>query len=256
VQGRRVFCGNRALLNELSLALDADTDVRARAEEAQGHTVSFYGWEGKAEGILVWGDRIREDARASIETLKARGLRVVVVSGDSVGTVRQVAETVGADDWFAEVLPEAKQKLIAQFQADGKRVAMVGDGINDGPALAQADSGIAMGSATSLAMKAAHLVLMNSRLGRIAEALDLARLTINVIRQNLFWAFAYNVAGISLAVMGRLNPIFAAGAMVVSSLFVAWNSSRVSRYTPLNSATTRVMSSDCSAPPVKSLRAC
>jgi cation-transporting P-type ATPase A/B len=152
---------------------------------------------------------------------------VSIVSGDAAGTVRSVADAVGADEWFSEVLPDAKQALVARLRARGRHVAMVGDGVNDGPALAEADLGIAMGSGASLAMQAAHVVLMTSQLDRITEVFDLARRTLRVVRQNLFWAFFYNVAGISLALAGRLNPIAAAGAMVLSSLLVAWNSSRL-----------------------------
>jgi heavy metal translocating P-type ATPase len=227
VQGRRVFCGNRALLAELGLPLDLAMDDRARREESQGHTVSFYGWDGSIHGILVFGDRIRPDAATLVAALKKRGMNVLIVSGDSAGTVKSVAAAVCADQWFAEVLPQAKQKFVADLQAQGRRVVMVGDGVNDGPALAQADLGIAMGSGTSLAMKASHIVLMTESLDRIPECFDLARRTLRVIRQNLFWAFFYNVAGISLAMLGILNPVFAAGAMITSSAFVAWNSARV-----------------------------
>lgn len=227
VYGRRVFCGNRMLLTESALPIEASLDARARAAEACGHTVSFYGWDARAAGILVFGDRVRDDAPSLVAALKKRGMRAMIVSGDSAGTVQSVAEAVGADEWFAEVLPEAKQSLVAHLQARGLHVVMAGDGINDGPALAQADLGIAMGSGASLAMQASHVVLMTSQLDRIPEIFDLARRTLRIVRQNLFWAFFYNVAGISLAVSGRLNPIAAAGAMVASSLFVAWNSSRL-----------------------------
>ena len=177
----------------------------------------------------MFGDRIRDDAAALVASLRQRGISVMVVSGDAAGTVRHVSETIGAEEWFAEVLPEAKQSVVEKLQARGKRVVMLGDGVNDGPALAQADLGIAMGSGASLAMKASSVVLMTGQLDRVTEVFDLARRTLRIIRQNLFWAFFYNIAGVSLAVMGRLNPIVAAGAMVSSSLIVAWNSSRLRR---------------------------
>ncbi|MGD1070394.1 MAG: cation-translocating P-type ATPase [Bryobacteraceae bacterium] len=227
VDGVRVFCGNRMLLAELSVPIEASLDARAIAAEAQGQTVSFYGWDAQTAGIFVFGDRIRDDARALVADLRKRGMRVFIVSGDSAGTVQAVSDAVEADEWFAEVLPGAKQALVARLQTCGLHVLMVGDGVNDGPALAQADLGIAMGSGASLAMQASHVVLMTSRLDRVTEVFDLARRTLRIVRQNLFWAFFYNVAGISLAVLGRLNPIAAAGAMVISSLFVAWNSSRL-----------------------------
>ncbi len=227
--GMEIFCGNRALLAELGVAPDPQLDARARAAEARGSTVAFYGWDRRLAGILVFGDRIRHDASALVADLRQRGIAVIVVSGDAAGTVRHVSETIGADEWFAEVLPEAKQSVVEKLQARGKRVVMLGDGVNDGPALAQADLGIAMGSGAGLAMKASSVVLMTGQLDRVTEVFDLARRTLRIIRQNLFWAFFYNIAGVSLAVMGRLNPIVAAGAMVSSSLIVAWNSSRLRR---------------------------
>ncbi len=227
VHNRRVFCGNRTLLAELSVPIETSLVFRAVAAEAKGQTVAFYGWDAQAAGILIFGDRIRPDAPSLIADLKQRGMRVFIVSGDAAGTVQSVCDAVDADEWFSEVLPDGKQALVARLQAHGMHVLMVGDGVNDGPALAQADLGIAMGSGACLAMQASHVVLMTGHLHRILEVFDLARRTLRIVRQNLFWAFFYNVAGISLAVMGRLNPIAAAGAMVVSSLFVAWNSSRL-----------------------------
>lgn len=222
----RVFCGNRKLVAEQGLPVPS---VANNAEQ-QGHTVAFYGWDGQVRGSLVFGDRIREDATTLIASLKQRGMRVLIVSGDSKVTVEAVAATVGADEYHAEVLPEGKRRFIAGLKARGCRVVMVGDGVNDGPALAEADLGIAMGSGTDLAMKASNVVLMTNQLSRITDVFDLARRTLLIIKQNLFWAFAYNLAGISFAVMGRLNPILGAGAMVTSSLFVAWNSSRLRRF--------------------------
>ncbi len=222
----RVFCGNRRLIAELGLPLPDETD----AAERQGHTVAFYGWDGQVRGSLVFGDRIREDAPALIASLKRRGMRVLLVSGDSAMTVAAVAAAIGADEYHAEVLPEGKRRFLADLKAAGRRVVMVGDGVNDGPALAEADLGIAMGSGADLAMKASNVVLMTNQLNRITDVFDLARRTLLIIRQNLFWAFAYNVAGISFAALGHLNPILGAGAMVTSSLFVAWNSSRLRRF--------------------------
>jgi len=230
VSGRRVFCGNRKLLKEFDLRLESAIDIRANLAEIKGHTVAFYGWDNQVVGVLVFGDRIREDAPAFVASLANRGLRVLLVSGDSEITVRAVAVAVGADEYYAEVLPEGKRDLIANLKASGKHVVMVGDGVNDGPALARADLGIAMGSGTDLAIKASHVVLMTNKLERISGVFDLARQTLLIIKQNLFWAFFYNVTGISIAVFGRLNPIFAASAMVLSSLFVAWNSSRLRRW--------------------------
>jgi len=229
VANQHVFCGNRQLLDELAVRPDPQLESRACFWETKGHTVAFCGWDGLVRGIFVFGDRIREDAPAFVASLRARGMRVLLVSGDSAGTVSSVAAATGISEYFSAVLAEVKRRLIAELKARGARVVMVGDGVNDGPALAQADLGIAMGSATGLAMKASTVVLMSNRLERITDVFDLARRTMRTIRQNLFWAFFYNAAGITFAVMGTLNPIIGAGAMVTSSLFVAWNSSRLRR---------------------------
>ncbi len=226
---REVFCGNRAMLVECALFADAMLEARARKEEARGHTVVFYGWDGRVTGVFVFGDRVRPEARTLLERLHAAGIRVGIVSGDAGGTVESVAQEVGADFFHAETLPDSKQQLVAQLQAEGRKVVMVGDGVNDGPALAQADLGIAMGSGTDLAMKASNVVLMTADLTRIMDVFVISDRTMRVVRQNLCWSFVYNLLGISFAASGRLNPIIAAGAMVVSSLFVAWNSSRLRR---------------------------
>ncbi len=159
--------------------------------------------------------------------LKRRGTKVHLVSGDSPSTTRWIAACLEADSYQAEVLPEQKAAFIQQLQGQGAIVAMVGDGINDAPALAQADLGIAMGSGTDIAMKAAAVVLMTGSLRKILEVFDLAARTLRIVRQNLFWAFLYNAVGITLAVAGFLNPIFAAAAMLLSSLSVVGNSLRL-----------------------------
>jgi P-type E1-E2 ATPase len=159
--------------------------------------------------------------------MKRRGVRTLVLSGDGEATTRHTAETIGADAFVAEALPARKLEVIRELQGQGKVVAMIGDGVNDAPALAQADLGIALSSGTDIAMKAAPLVLMNRSLQAVDEVFDLAHRTLRVVRQNLFWAFFYNAAGITLAITGVLNPILAAGAMVASSLSVIWNSKRL-----------------------------
>ena len=227
VGSNEVFCGNRALLVESALFADAALEARAQAEEIRGHTVVFYGWDGRVKGIFVFGDRIRPEAWTLIDRLHALGIRVGIVSGDAAGTVESVAREIGADFAHAGMLPDSKQRLVARLQSEGRRVVMLGDGVNDGPALAQANLGIAMGTGTDLAMKASNVVLMTTDLTRIVDLFQISVRTLRVIRQNLGWSFVYNLLGISFAASGRLNPILAAGAMVTSSLFVAWNSSRL-----------------------------
>jgi len=229
VERRQVFIGNRRLLEERGVALPEDIEDRSQRCESEGKTVSFFGWDGELHGLVAFGDRIRSEATALVTQLKAKGISVHVVSGDSKMTTAWAAATIGADHYRAEVLPEEKAEFVKDLQSRGSLVAMVGDGINDAPALAQADLGIAMGSGTDIAMKAAAVVLMKSSLDKVPEIFALASKTIRVVRQNLFWAFFYNALGITLAIAGLLNPILAAGAMLLSSVSVVVNSMRLTR---------------------------
>lgn len=229
VAGRRVFIGNRRLAEEHAGVLPESVEDRAQILENEGRTVALFGWDGEVKGSLAFGDRIREEAIAVFSDLKRRGIRTTIVSGDAHETTAWVAALVGADDFIAEALPDEKTAVIEKLQAQGLTVAMIGDGINDAPALAAANLGIAVGSGADIAMKAAAIVLMSNSLSKLLEVFDLARKTWRVVRQNLFWAFIYNTLGISLAVAGILNPIMAAGAMLLSSLSVIGNSLRLSR---------------------------
>jgi heavy metal translocating P-type ATPase len=222
VEGIEYFAGNRALASP-GPSLEAD----ARKWEQQGRTVAFFGWGGEVRGAMAFGDRVKPEAGPLCVEMKRRGVRTLVLSGDGEATTRHTAETIGADAFVAEALPARKLEVIRELQGQGKVVAMIGDGVNDAPALAQADLGIALSSGTDIAMKAAPLVLMNRSLQAVDEVFDLAHRTLRVVRQNLFWAFFYNAAGITLAITGVLNPILAAGAMVASSLSVIWNSKRL-----------------------------
>jgi len=197
--------------------------------ETEGKTVAFFGWDGELHGAAAFGDRIRDGARELVAHLKRKNTSVYVVSGDSKATVQWVTASVGADHCRSEVLPAEKADFVKSLQDGGSLVAMVGDGINDAPALAQADIGIAMGSGADIAMKAATVVLMRSSLDKIPETFALASKTIRIVRQNLFWAFFYNAIGITLAILGILNPILAAGAMLLSSVSVVVNSLRLTK---------------------------
>ena len=227
VRGRPVFFGSRRLLREEGIAVARDTEDQTHGWETEGKTVAFFGWDGELRGLAAFGDRIRDDARELVTRLKQKNISVYLVSGDSKSTVQWVASSMGADHCRSEVLPEEKAEFVRSLQASGFLVAMVGDGINDAPALAQADLGIAMGSGTDIAMKAAAVVLMQSSLKKIPETFALASKTIRIVRQNLFWAFFFNAIGITLAIAGILNPILAAGAMLLSSVFVVVNSLRL-----------------------------
>ena len=229
VGDRKVFIGSRRLVETLSAIADESFERHARQWEDQGKTVAFYGWDNHLRGALVFGDRLRSGARPLIPELQQRGMEVQLVSGDSEATTRSVALDLGFNSYRAEILPHEKGTIVEQLQQRGNSVAMVGDGINDAPALAQSDLGIAMGTGTDLAMKAAAVVLMNGTLEKIPAILDLARKTMRVIRQNLFWASFYNTIGIVLAITGVLNPIMAAVAMLLSSASVVGNTLRLTR---------------------------
>jgi heavy metal translocating P-type ATPase len=213
VGGTEYFIGNATL---------------AGSETPSGpHTTVYFGWDGLVRGTMTLGDRVRPRARGLCANLRWRGIHTVLLSGDSVEATRHVAEEIGADEWIAEALPDRKVEVIRELQRNGAVVAMIGDGVNDAASLARADLGIAVGSGADIALQAAPLVLMNRSLEAVAEALELAKRAFSIIHQNLFWAFAYNVIGITLAMSGVLSPIFAAAAMVLSSISVLGNSRRL-----------------------------
>jgi heavy metal translocating P-type ATPase len=228
VAGGRVVIGNRRLLEECGFAPPPAQIAEARRKEETGATVAFWA-AGHRSGLLVFGDSLRDDARALVDALHTRGIRVAIVSGDSTATTAWAAQAVGADEHRAEALPAQKAEIVAEFQRAGRTVAMLGDGVNDAPALAAANLGIALGSGADIAMQAAPVVLMQPSLARVIEVFELAHRTRRIVAQNLFWAFVYNAGGIALAIAGILNPILAAGAMVLSSLSVIGNSSRLNR---------------------------
>ncbi|HZQ71237.1 MAG TPA: heavy metal translocating P-type ATPase [Terriglobales bacterium] len=229
VEGRHAFAGNRRLAKELGIWIEQEIEDQAQLRESAGETVSFLGWDGEVRGLASFGDRLKTEAVELATRLKDRGIAVHLVSGDSRATTEATAMRLGADSWEAEALPEEKAEMVRRLQKRGAVVAMVGDGINDAPALAQADLGIAMGSGTDIAMKAAAVVLMSGSVCKVLDILELAQRTMRIVRQNLFWAFFYNSIGITLAVAGILNPILAAVAMLLSSLSVVGNSTRLLR---------------------------
>ena len=229
VAGRSIFVGGRRLTEHMAVFIDARTELVGRRWESEGRTVVFFGWDGALQGCLAFGDRPRSHASGLVSDLKKRGITTHLVSGDSRATTEAVARQLGAESFRSEVLPPQKAEVVREWKNKGAVVAMVGDGINDAPALAEADLGIAMGSGTDIAMRAASVVLMDNDLRKIPRTFDLAKKTMRIVRQNLFWAFFYNVVGITLAIVGILSPIFAAVAMLLSSLSVVGNSLRLTK---------------------------
>ncbi|WZW99213.1 heavy metal translocating P-type ATPase [Propioniciclava soli] len=232
VAGQRVLVGNASLLAEHDVAVpEAVTAVVAAAEE-EGCTPVLVAVDAVVLGTVVLTDRLRESAAEAIARLKALGLRTVLLTGDNASAGEAVAHAVGVDEVIAGVLPTEKTAVIERLQAEGRVVAMVGDGINDAAALASANLGLAVVSGTDVAMKSADIILVRRHLGVIGDAIVLARRTLRTIRGNLVWAFAYNVAAIPLAALGLLNPLIAGFAMSLSSVFVVSNSTRLRRADP------------------------
>ncbi|WP_028937475.1 heavy metal translocating P-type ATPase [Pseudonocardia spinosispora] len=224
VEGHAVVVGRPALLDE---PLSPELDAAKTEAESLGHTAVVVAWDGAARAVLVVADTIKPSSERAIATLRDLGLRPVLLTGDNTASAQAVAAVVGIDEVIAEVLPADKVDVVKRLQEQGKVVAMVGDGVNDAAALAQADLGIAMGTGTDVAIEASDITLTRGDLSAAADAIRLARRTLGTIRGNLFWAFVYNLAALPLAAMGLLNPMIAGAAMAFSSAFVVANSLRL-----------------------------
>jgi len=231
VDGHAVVTGRERFLADWAMHLD-DTLMSARdTAEAEGRTPIFVGWDGQARAVLVVSDTIKATSGEAIAGLRALGLRPVLLTGDNQRAAQAVATQVGIDEVIAEVLPQEKVDVIRRLQAEGRVVAMVGDGVNDAAALAQADLGLAMGTGTDAAIEASDITLVRGDLRAAVDAIRLSRATLRTIKTNLFWAFAYNIAALPLAAAGLLNPMLAGLAMAFSSVFVVSNSLRLRRFT-------------------------
>ena len=230
VDGHAVVVGRPAMLAEWGLELSAELRVVFADEEGIGRTVVAAAIDGVVAGLFVAADRIKPTSAEAIADLRALGLTPVLLTGDNGRTARAIAAEAGIDQVIADVLPGEKSAVVSRLQDEGEIVAMVGDGVNDAPALAQADLGLAIGTGTDVAIEASDLTLVSGDLRAAVDAIRLARRTLRTIKGNLFWAFAYNVAAIPLAVAGLLSPIIAAAAMAFSSVFVVTNSLRLRRF--------------------------
>ena len=232
VDGRRVLMGRVALLADRSFVVPDELAAAVARAESDGRTVVAIGWDGRARGALAVADAVKPSSAEAISLLRQLDLTPIMVTGDNESVARTVAAEVGIDEVIAGVLPQEKVDTVKRLQSEGKVVAMVGDGVNDAAALAQADLGLAMGSGTDVAIEASDLTLVSNDLRAVPDAIRLSRKTLSTIKGNLFWAFAYNIAALPLAAAGLLNPMIAGAAMAFSSVFVVSNSLRLRAFTP------------------------
>jgi Cu+-exporting ATPase len=228
INGDAVVAGNEKMMNEYSVKVEPLAEKYEKLSD-EGKTVIFVGRNGELIGLVAIADPIKESSPGAIRLLRNMGIKVSMVTGDNSKTAKTVADKLKLDDFTAEVLPDEKASQVKKYQEKGEIVAMVGDGINDAPALAQADVGIAMGSGTDVAIETGDITLVSGNLSSVAEAVNLSRKTMLTIKQNLFWAFIYNTVGIPLAAIGLLSPMIAALAMSFSSVSVVTNSLRLKR---------------------------
>jgi Cu+-exporting ATPase len=232
VDGHAIVTGRERFLADWAMHPDDTLRAARDAAEAVGHTAVFVGWDGAMRALMVVADTVKSTSGEAVAAMRSLGLRPVLLTGDNSRAAHAVADAVGIDEVIAEVLPADKVEVIRRLQREGRVVAMVGDGVNDAAALAQADLGLAMGTGADVAIEASDLTLVRGDLRAAVDAIRLARRTLATIKGNLFWAFAYNLAALPLAAAGLLNPMLAGAAMALSSVFVVSNSLRLRRFAP------------------------
>ena len=229
IDGKLIIIGNKKLMDDYATKTDKFKNETERLS-SEGKTIIYINIDGELKGLLGIEDPIKSDSKEAIDELKGMGIRTVMITGDNFSTAENIAKRIGIDSFEAEVMPDDKANAVKKYQKNNEIVAMVGDGINDAPALAQSDVGIAIGSGTDIAMETGSVVLMSGNLQGVIGAIKLSKRTISIIKQNLFWAFIYNTVGIPLAALGLLNPMFAAFAMSMSSVSVVSNSLRLKNF--------------------------
>ena len=230
VDGHALVVGRPALLGDWAMQLPAELDAARHTAEHRGQTAIAAGWDGRATAVFVVADTIKPTSAEAVAALKQLGLRPILLTGDNETTAKAVAAELGIEEVIAEVLPSGKVDVVRRLQSEGRVVAMAGDGVNDAPALAQADLGLAIGTGTDVAIEASDLTLVSGDLRAAADAIRLSRATLRTIKQNLAWAFGYNVAALPLAAAGLLNPVVAGAAMAFSSVSVFVNALRLRRF--------------------------
>ena len=221
-----VLIGNRKLMHDFDITIDADNEQKLAQYERQGQTAMMIAIEQELKGIIAVADTVKDTAKQAVSELQNMNIEVVMLTGDNKQTAQAIAQEVGIDRVIAEVLPEQKAEQVSLLQEEGRNVAMVGDGVNDAPALVKADIGIAIGTGTEVAIEA-DITILGGDLLLLPKAIKASKATIRNIRQNLFWAFGYNVAGIPIAALGLLAPWIAGAAMALSSVSVVTNALRL-----------------------------
>jgi Cu+-exporting ATPase len=236
VGGRAVIVGRTSFLADWAMHLSPELEAAREEAEGRGQTAIAVGWDGEARGLVVVADTVKPSSREAIARLRELDLKPVLLTGDNEATARAVAAEVGIEEVIAEVLPAEKAAVVERLQGEGRTVAMVGDGVNDAPALARADLGLAIGTGTDVAIEASDITLVSGDPRAVGDAIHLSRRTLATIKGNLFWAFAYNVAALPLAAAGFLNPLIAGATMALSSVFVVTNSLRLRGFSPRRAA--------------------